>query len=129
MSREIRETPPNPAKNRPGERDENIAWPGLGVHHRRDRFRPRSGRPKQGQKPLFSGFPRRLLPGSEETPAQLSSIRRSSSISSAMTRSLARNSSILRTACITVVWSRPPNLRPISGSERGVNCLHKYIAT
>ena len=29
--------------------------------------------------------------------------------------------SILRTACSTVVWSRPPNLRPISGSERDVS--------
>src|SRR5215469_7871829 len=56
-------------------------------------------------------------------------MRRSSSISSAKVVSAAFNSSILRTACITVVWSRPPNLRPISGSERGVSCLHRYIAT
>ena len=44
-------------------------------------------------------------------------------------RRSARNSSILRIACITVVWSRPPNLRPISGSERGVSCFARYIAT
>ena len=38
------------------------------------------------------------------------------------------SSSILRTAWSTVVWSRPPNRRPISGKERGVNILDKYIA-
>ena len=33
--------------------------------------------------------------------------------------------SILRTACSTVVWSRPPNRRPISGKERVVS-FHVY---
>ena len=28
----------------------------------------------------------------------------------------------------TVVWSRPPNRRPISGSERGVKSLDRYMA-
>jgi hypothetical protein len=37
--------------------------------------------------------------------------------------------SILRTACSTVVWSRPPKRRPISGSERGVMTLDRYMAT
>ena len=32
-------------------------------------------------------------------------------------------------ACITVVWSRSPNLRPISGRLRWVICLARYIAT
>ena len=62
-------------------------------------------------------------------PAQLSSIRRNRSTSSAKLLSVVLSSSILRTACITVVWSRPPNLRPISGNEREVNCLARYIAT
>ena len=30
---------------------------------------------------------------------------------------------------MTVEWSRPPNLRPISGYERGVGTLDRYIAT
>ena len=50
---------------------------------------------------------------------QASSIRFNRSISSSMAVSPARSSSIFRTAYITVVWSRPPNLRPISGSDRG----------
>src|SRR3546814_9280769 len=56
-------------------------------------------------------------------------MRRSSSTSSAKLASVAFSSSTLRTACMTVVWSRPPNLRPISGSERDVSCLERYIAT
>src|SRR5215813_10606340 len=35
---------------------------------------------------------------------------------------------ILRSACITVVWSRPPNCWPIFGSERSVSSRHRYIA-
>ena len=42
---------------------------------------------------------------------------------------LPTNSSILRTACRTVVWSLPPNRRPISGSERSVSVFDRYIAT
>src|SRR5262247_2027340 len=51
------------------------------------------------------------------------------SISSASALSLPTRCSILRTACRTVVWSRPPNRRPISGSERSVRVLARYIAT
>ncbi len=60
---------------------------------------------------------------------QLSSIRFRSSISSESEMSSARNLSICRTACITVVWSRPPNLRPISGNDRLVSCFARYMAT
>ena len=35
---------------------------------------------------------------------------------------------ILRSACITVVWSRPPNCWPILGSESSVSSRHRYIA-
>ena len=42
---------------------------------------------------------------------------------------VAGQTSILRTACSTVVWSRPPKRRPISGSERSVKTLARYIAT
>ena len=60
---------------------------------------------------------------------QPSSMRRKSSTSSANPASRSRSSSTLRTACMTVVWSRPPNLRPISGNERVVSCLARYMAT
>src|ERR1700693_4981264 len=43
--------------------------------------------------------------------------------------SLPTRPSILRTACRTVVWSRPPKRRPISGSERSVSVLARYMAT
>jgi len=36
---------------------------------------------------------------------------------------------ILSLACITVVWSLPPNSSPIFGRERSVSSQHKYIAT
>src|ERR1700752_730367 len=55
--------------------------------------------------------------------------RLSDSTSSDSAVSLATSASILRTACSTVVWSRPPNRRPISGSERSVSVLARYIAT
>src|ERR1700757_1207899 len=51
------------------------------------------------------------------------------STSSDSALSLATSASILRTACNTVVWSRPPKRRPISGSERRVSVLARYIAT
>ena len=40
----------------------------------------------------------------------------------------ASRPSILRTACSTVVWSRPPKRRPISGSERSVSTFDRYMA-
>src|SRR3984957_315864 len=55
--------------------------------------------------------------------------RFSDSTSSDSATSLATRASILRTACSTVVWSRPPNRRPISGSERKVSVFARYIAT
>src|SRR5262249_36590595 len=55
--------------------------------------------------------------------------RFSSSISSASAVSVLTRFSILRTACSTVVWSRPPKRRPISGSERSVSVLARYMAT
>src|SRR5690606_10627082 len=33
------------------------------------------------------------------------------------------SASILRTAWITVVWSRPPNSRPIAGNDRSFRCV------
>ena len=60
---------------------------------------------------------------------QSCSWRLSASISSAKALSLPASASILRTACSTVVWSRPPNRRPISGSERSVRTFARYIAT
>src|ERR1700761_716899 len=59
----------------------------------------------------------------------LCSWRLSDSTSSDSETSLVTNASILRTACRTVVWSRPPKRRPISGSERSVRVLARYIAT
>src|ERR1022692_4544793 len=35
---------------------------------------------------------------------------------------------IFRSACITVVWSRPPNCCPIFGSDRSVSSRHRYMA-
>src|SRR6516164_8049679 len=55
--------------------------------------------------------------------------RLSDSISSANALSLPARFSIFRTAWSTVVWSRPPNRRPISGSDRSVKTFAKYIAT
>src|SRR6266436_2074413 len=50
------------------------------------------------------------------------------SISAARVLSTPIRDSILRTACSTVVWSRPPKRRPISGNERSVRVLARYIA-
>ncbi len=57
-------------------------------------------------------------------------MRRSSSTSSAKAVSAFISSVTRLTACITVVWSRLPNLRPISGSDRLVSCLariHRHL--
>lgn len=54
--------------------------------------------------------------------------RRSPSTSSRKEASSPIISSTLRTAWMTVVWSRS-NLRPISGSERGVSVFDRNIAT
>src|SRR6516164_9091713 len=55
--------------------------------------------------------------------------RLSDSISSANALSLPARFSIFRTAWSTVGLSRPPNRRPISGSDRSVKTFAKYIAT
>ena len=39
-----------------------------------------------------------------------------------------RSAEIFRTACKTVVWSRPPNSSPISGRLFWVSSLAKYMA-
>src|SRR2546430_1465712 len=67
--------------------------------------------------------------GREQTRAHSCSWRFSDSTSSDSAASFATRASILRTACSTVVWSRPPNRRPISGSERSVRVFARYIAT
>jgi len=43
--------------------------------------------------------------------------------------SSARKASMRFTACMTVVWSRPPKRRPISGRERLVSFFDRYMAT
>ena len=43
--------------------------------------------------------------------------------------SVCLSCSIFSHACITVVWSRPPNSSPILGNDNSVNSLHKYMAT
>src|SRR5690606_32548261 len=68
----------------------------------------RAGTPSPGPA-RDSPKPRRPAPR-----PQLSSMRRSRSTSSAKPASAAISSPIRLTACITVVWSRLPNLRPIS---------------
>ncbi len=35
---------------------------------------------------------------------------------------------IFRSACMTVVWSRPPKVWPIFGSDRSVSSRHRYMA-
>ena len=35
---------------------------------------------------------------------------------------------IFLSALMTVVWSRPPNSRPILGRERSVSSRHRYMA-
>ena len=53
--------------------------------------------------------------GKSVSKDQLSSWRNRLRTSPSMSASRLRKSSISRTAWITVEWSRPPNLRPISG--------------
>ena len=60
---------------------------------------------------------------------QPSSCRVNNRMSASSSASLARSFSICRTAWITVVWSRPPKRRPMSGSDLGVSCFDSYIAT
>src|SRR5215831_9932814 len=43
-------------------------------------------------------------------------------------RRSAMSERILRSACMTVVWSRPPNCWPIFGSERSVSSRQRYMA-
>src|SRR5450631_1016171 len=67
--------------------------------------------------------------GTGRTGAHSCNWRFSDSTSSESAVSLVTSASILRTACRTVVWSRPPNRRPISGKLRSVSVLARYIAT
>ena len=43
--------------------------------------------------------------------------------------SAAMRCAVRRQACRTVVWSRPPNCRPIAGSDSPVSSRARYIAT
>ena len=43
--------------------------------------------------------------------------------------SSAIRSAVRRQACITVVWLRPPNARPIAGSVWSVSSRARYMAT
>lgn len=99
---------PDPA-NQP-----DVIWPQMGDFRRNSR----AERPRH-----------RPLPKQRRCAYQLSSMRRSRSTSSAKFISDVRSSSTFFTACMTVVWSRPPNFRPISGNDREVSCLDRYIAT
>ena len=72
---------------------------------------------------------RKVVPAARMIYIEPDVLRRSKSTSSAKFMSSVRSSSTFLTACITVVWSRPPNLRPISGKDRRVSCLERYIAT
>src|SRR6478609_4263609 len=45
-----------------------------------------------------------------------------------MARRSPMSSRILRSACMTVVWSRPPKCWPIFGSDRSVISRQRYIA-
>lgn len=87
--------------------------PGSGAQ--RPKWHSKGPGPLEGQRP--SNLP------------QVSSIRRNSSTSSAKALSACISSEMRDTACITVVWSRLPKRRPISGSERDVSCFARYIAT
>src|ERR1700757_1999515 len=105
------------------------------------RTRGKGGEPRRDQSPAHSresgtqlfGDVQSLGPrvrGDERISASYScNCRFRISISSASAISAPTRPSILRTACSTVVWSRPPKRRPISGSERRVSVLARYIAT
>ena len=76
----------------------------------------------------FADHPSLKGRGCECASAQSWIMRRRSSISCFNASSAAASSSTFRTACRTVVWSRPPNRLPISGKDRGVMVLARYIA-
>ena len=54
--------------------------------------------------------------------------RNNRALSSLMRPSVPQSSSILRQACSTVVWSRPPKASPISGRLCSVNSFESAIA-
>src|SRR5262245_49170477 len=119
------------------ERWDRSAPAGAPLQARRDAPGPESDavrRFRQGQGPPGAVFypgdlERERRPGGvARRPSYSCSRRLSSSISSASVESLSTSPSILRTACSTVVWSRPPKRRPISGSERSVSVLARYMA-
>src|SRR5262249_11880231 len=105
----------------PGRRENGKKLAGKATHQGESAFPPCS-------QPLWLC----QLSGTPPAPTGLAhscNCRFSSSISSASAVSVLTRFSILRTACSTVVWSRPPNRRPISGSERSVSVLARYMAT
>lgn len=92
------------------------------------RFRPQfeafRGRPYNA-----NGAPQGPVSQSWQGICQPCNWRLSNSTSSAIDRSEILSSSILRTACMTVVWSRLPKRLPICGKLSVVSCLARYIAT
>lgn len=88
-----------------------------GVYAMRRRPSPRCEGPDRcHRRRLF----RSLRPGALPPPATRSGdqpfrLRRIAAISASSSLSLTRSASTVRTAWITVLWSRPPKRRPISG--------------
>ena len=113
---------PEPGYNREGQ--------GIGNSRPLKRFMRLSlGLSKESAAPSRAGACLPVLAGKPGRNGHASRVRRSISRSSAIWPSCTFSSSTRLTPCITVVWSRPPKRRPISGSDRLVSCLHKYIAT
>src|SRR5215211_4208640 len=76
---------------------------------------------------LGAGDQKRL--GGVQRPEACCLIRLVSSVTWLNTlRRSAINVRIFRSACITVVWSRPPNCCPILGNDRSVSSRHRYMA-
>ena len=63
------------------------------------------------------------------TAAVVRSARHSFSTASREAASAAMRADVRRQACSTVVWSRPPNWRPIAGSDSPVSSRARYMAT
>ena len=63
------------------------------------------------------------------TAAVLAKARHSFSTASREAASSAMRAVVRRQACRTVVWSRPPNSRPIAGSDSPVSSRARYMAT
>ena len=101
---------------------------GLGGKRIRSKFEALKPRKPPQKRGLTGPVSPRLGPGSWRQPCNW---RLSNSTSSAIERSEILSSSILRTACMTVVWSRLPKRLPICGRlERGelLGEIHRHLA-